>query len=346
MTETLFPRRCGSSHFHPAHDWTDGFGGVLQSWYYQCPGWSRDQLSSMPVSNEDVEEPRRGETFSTLEERVTVGDPADIDAAALEHLHDLEWETDPGLVQPRDEDIDWPRTADLRPGEIEPAIVAKHTRLDVYHHFPGGIPVTLTGEGLTIVLGPLPALPPITILLGTIPPPPTTAVSATLRIINQQGEPMPDTQLSVDLVGESVEVTFKDDKGDVALAPDGASVTFASSDPAISFSPDASGNAFKNGLELNSVATGVILTATLSGANDANGNAIPDPAPSDPIDVVAGAAASASLSLEAPAAPPAPAPADGGATPGATGGDGTTGSVPVSGEVTAPAAPPAVEPGP
>lgn len=78
------------------------------------------------------------------------------------------------------------------------------------------------------------------ILAAILGPPSPPAVSATLTVVNNQGEPepMPST-ITVDTVGEAADLQFVDDKGDTDAAPptgaDGnpAVIAFVSSDPTV-----------------------------------------------------------------------------------------------------------------
>ena len=111
------------------------------------------------------------------------------------------------------------------------------------------------------------------------------------------GSDMPG-QITVDTTNETATVGFLDDKGNTTSAPAGASVTFASSDDSILTVAADANNPLQ--ADITPVAIGSAdVSATLSGALEADGTTpIPDPAPVT-VTVSAGPAASADFVLSA-----------------------------------------------
>ena len=109
------------------------------------------------------------------------------------------------------------------------------------------------------------------------------------------GSDMPG-QITVDTTNETATVGFLDDKGNTTAAPAGASVTFASSDDTILTVAADANNPLQ--ADITPVAIGSAdVSATLSGAMEADGvTPIADPAPVT-VTVSAGPAASASFTL-------------------------------------------------
>jgi hypothetical protein len=104
-------------------------------------------------------------------------------------------------------------------------------RLDVYHHFPDGIQVQLSGGLILGIGGDL----TVTVVEPT-PPPPPVATSARI-IVTPTGGKMPG-QITVDTTNETATLEWLDDKGDTnAAAPSNASgaavVTFTSDNAAV-----------------------------------------------------------------------------------------------------------------
>jgi hypothetical protein len=166
----------------------------------------------------------------------------------------------------------------------------KRVRIDVYHHFPGGIPVS---GSISITL---------TEATPTRPP----ATSARLVVTPTKGPAMPG-QITVDTNNETATVEFLDDKGDAnALPPVAASgsplvVTFASDNPAAAtIATDAT-----NPLQGDVTPTGEGVANLYATFAYADGSAVfeadgvtpfPDPAPKA-ITVTAGAATSSGFAL-------------------------------------------------
>jgi hypothetical protein len=117
-----------------------------------------------------------------------------------------------------------------RPDRPEPE---KRERVDVYHHFPEGLPtVKLTIEGLDLKDLALALSGALTVTV--LPPPPPPATHAVIVITTTQGDTNMAGQITVDTTNETATLAYLDDKGDTdAAAPAGAVATFTSSDPAV-----------------------------------------------------------------------------------------------------------------
>lgn len=124
-------------------------------------------------------------------------------------------------------------------------------------------------------------------------PPKPVATKALLTI----GDNMPGA-ITVDTTNETVALSFVDDKGDVATAPDGATVSFASDNVAVATVAADPSNPLQGDITPVSIGSANI-SATVSGAVEADG-VTPFPSP-DPVAVTvsAGAAVGDSLVLSA-----------------------------------------------
>jgi hypothetical protein len=174
-------------------------------------------------------------------------------------------------------------TMSHRPPEPEQRI-----RIDIFHHFPEGIPLSVT-EAITAQL---------TVLGQNTPPSPAVATSAVLTL---KGAKMPG-QITVDTTNETVTLSFVDDHGDTdAAAPAGAVVVFASDNPAVATVALDASVPFQ--ADVTPVAEGTAnISATLT---DASGNPLteadgstPFPAPdSVEVTVAPGSAVGDALTL-------------------------------------------------
>lgn len=84
--------------------------------------------------------------------------------------------------------------------------------------------------------------------------------------------------INVDTTNETVELELVDDKDDALPMPAGASVTFSASDPSVVTINVDPNNPLKGDIVPEKAGT-VDLSSVGSGITDANGNALPDPAP-------------------------------------------------------------------
>lgn len=107
----------------------------------------------------------------------------------------------------------------------------KRVRLDVFHHFPDGIPITVGGT-LTVPLG-----GQVAVSVSQVPPPPLPATHASLTI---KEPPMPATiSLSADDQTATAVLTFEDRLDDTTgppLSSDGATpavVAYSSDNDAV-----------------------------------------------------------------------------------------------------------------
>ena len=148
----------------------------------------------------------------------------------------------------------------------------QHLRVDVYHHFPEGIPS-------------------ITVTLVEPAPTPSQPTHATLTV---KGSQMPG-QITVDTTNETATIDFVDDHGDVTAAPAGAAVAFTSDNPAVATIAADTTNALQGDVTPVSVGT-ANLGATITGAFEPDG-VTPFTVASVAVTVAAGPASGAALVL-------------------------------------------------
>jgi len=185
-------------------------------------------------------------------------------------------------------------------------------RVDVYHHFPEGIPVAIAGQVDLVASGSVEVdaeaslVGAITVTLQEPAPAQPVATHARLVVTPTQGANMPGT-ITVDTTNETATVEFLDDHGDTNAAPPVAAsgsplvVTFASDNDAVATIATDSANPLQG--DVTPVAEGTAnLSATLAYADgspvlEADG-VTPFPQPgSVQVTVNAGAAVGDALSL-------------------------------------------------
>ena len=171
-------------------------------------------------------------------------------------------------------------------------------RLDVYHHFPDGIPLSI--DLSTLNLGPLAidvtGAVNVTVIQPTPSAPVATRAVLIIKSITGGTNNMPG-QITVDTVNEIVSIQWVDDKGDTdATGPVGAVVTYASDNPAAATIDPTSG-AFSLLTEGSGNATATIANADGTPVLEADGvTPFPTPAPA-PFTVGPGAAVGEALAL-------------------------------------------------
>lgn len=217
-------------------------------------------------------------------------DVDEIDPAAAARLLEIEGATEPNEFMS-------PEIGGRYAEAVEPELVSKRLRIDVYHHFPDGEFKIDTSGSLKLCLDALVTLVDTT----PPPPPPSTAVSARLAITNQQGESM--AILTIDDNDNAV-LTFDDRLDEPTAPPVGSGCTFASDNAAVATIGDAAETATGFAAPITYTGDGDFnLSAVLSNANKADGTPIADPAPKA-VTVAAGAAVTATVD-DVPAAPAA-----------------------------------------
>lgn len=101
-------------------------------------------------------------------------------------------------------------------------------RVNVYHYFPDGIPLTIVSPITLDVDSPITVIP-----TEPIPAPVGPAVSASLTVKEKEEVPPVAVTFTVDTTDGIATLTFDDDKGDTnAAAPAGLVASFTSDNPA------------------------------------------------------------------------------------------------------------------
>lgn len=176
----------------------------------------------------------------------------------------------------------------------------KQMRLDIYHHFPDGVPlkldlgpITFGGLGIDVTGA---------VSVTVIEPTPSAPVATHAVLIIKSttgGTNMPGT-ITVDTTNETATVAFVDDKGDTdAAAPAGVVVSFASDNEAVATIAVGATNPLVG--DITPVAEGTAnISATLANADgtpvlEADG-VTPFPTPA-PVAVTVGAGAAVGDSL-------------------------------------------------
>jgi hypothetical protein len=178
----------------------------------------------------------------------------------------------------------------------------KRQRLDIYHHFPDGIPLSI--DLGTLNLGNLNIDVTGAVNVTVIEPTPSAPVAthAVLIIKSTTGGTNMPGSITVDTTNETVTLAFTDDHGDTdAVGPAGAVVTFASDNDAVATVANDASNAMVG--DITPVAEGTAnISATLTAADgtpltEADGTT-PFPTPDAvAVTVSAGAAVGDSLVL-------------------------------------------------
>lgn len=133
-----------------------------------------------------------------------------------------------------------------------------HHTIDVYHHFPDGLPIDLSA-----ISGAL----DVRVILPVPPPPPLLRATHAVLHITQQGDSMPG-QITVDTTNETATLTFVDDRGNATAAPAGAVVTYSSDNPGVVTIANDPANPTQGDVTVVAIGT-ANLSASLA---DASGN--------------------------------------------------------------------------
>lgn len=182
--------------------------------------------------------------------------------------------------------------------EPDAAAPERRLRIDIYHHFPEGLPLTVAGN---LELDVAALVGPLTVTVVEPTPPPARATRAILIVTDSHGGTNMPGQITVDTTTEVASLAWVDDHGDTdAAAPSNASgaavVTFTSDNPAVLTIDPASG-------QVTAVAEGTAnVGATIaypdgSAVLEADGVTPFPPIDSVAVTVSAGAAVGATLSL-------------------------------------------------